>query len=221
MKTIHLDGHEIPYKIAKKNNKNTYFYFKKDGFIQVNLSRYQSTQDAINYMKKHKSSFLQKFHQNSRIKYPKKEQYYLWGVPFNTVLSTTEEFYVSHDEKTIIYDPNNIDHKNRISEIEKQEMLQRIQVLDQKYRQQSHVSLDKVTYFTSYTTSRHGSCNPTKKHIRLSTYLVALDPIYTEYVYCHEIAHLNVPNHSQQFYDLLSLLCPNYKSIREQLKKVW
>ena len=66
--------------------------------------------------------------------------------------------------------------------------------------------------------SRWGSCGRSGR-ITLNTELVKLDPKYTEYVILHELCHLKEMNHGKGFYDLLDKVCPNYRSIRRELRQ--
>ena len=65
---------------------------------------------------------------------------------------------------------------------------------------------------------RWGSCS-TKGKIAISYDLVRLDEAYTEYVILHELCHLKHHNHGADFYKLLSEVYPDWKKVREGLKK--
>ena len=65
---------------------------------------------------------------------------------------------------------------------------------------------------------RWGSCS-TKGKIAISYDLVRLDEAYTEYVILHELCHLKHHNHGADFYRLLSEVYPDWKKVREGLKK--
>jgi len=66
--------------------------------------------------------------------------------------------------------------------------------------------------------TRWGTCS-SKGKIALSYDLVRLDDIYSEYVILHELCHLRHHNHSADFYRLLSEVYPQWKVVREELKK--
>ena len=68
--------------------------------------------------------------------------------------------------------------------------------------------------------SRWGSCNYTNKIITLSTHLIYCTEEQIEYVIIHEFSHLIVPNHSKDFYRVLTEFCPNYKEIRKELSNI-
>jgi predicted metal-dependent hydrolase len=66
--------------------------------------------------------------------------------------------------------------------------------------------------------TRWGTCS-SKGKIALSYDLVRLDKIFSEYVIVHELCHLQHHNHGQGFYRLLSELYPEWKQVRDGLKR--
>lgn len=65
---------------------------------------------------------------------------------------------------------------------------------------------------------RWGSCS-NKGVITLSTELIKLPDQYIEYVIIHELCHLKHHNHGTGFYELLSELFPEWKSVRKNLRQ--
>jgi predicted metal-dependent hydrolase len=65
---------------------------------------------------------------------------------------------------------------------------------------------------------RWGSCS-SKNKIGISYDLIRLNEIYSEYVIIHELCHLKHHDHSSRFYGLLSEVYPDWKMVREGLKK--
>ncbi len=68
----------------------------------------------------------------------------------------------------------------------------------------------------SYT-ARWGSCN-TKGDIFLNWKLIMLPESVIDYVLIHELAHINVPNHSREFWKLVKEKDPNYCKNKRWLK---
>lgn len=52
--------------------------------------------------------------------------------------------------------------------------------------------------------TRWGSCTPEDRSIRLSSRLRAMPAWVVDYVLVHELAHLKVPGHGEDFWDLVS-----------------
>jgi hypothetical protein len=65
---------------------------------------------------------------------------------------------------------------------------------------------------------RWGSCS-NKSVITLSTELIKLSDRFIEYVIIHELCHLRHHNHGVKFYELLSEIFPEWKSVRKELRK--
>ena len=68
----------------------------------------------------------------------------------------------------------------------------------------------------SYT-ARWGSCN-IKGDIFLNWKLIMLPESVIDYVLIHELAHINVPNHSKEFWKLVKKKDPNYCKNKRWLK---
>ncbi|HTN95014.1 MAG TPA: SprT family zinc-dependent metalloprotease [Gallionella sp.] len=64
-----------------------------------------------------------------------------------------------------------------------------------------------------------GSCTA-QGAIRLHTHLIRLPPRLIDYVVVHELAHLRELNHSPAFWQLVESVCPDYTSLRSELKAV-
>lgn len=113
-----------------------------------------------------------------------------------------------------IHDIKNVknDLKTRLSK--------KIYALETKYKTaQSLIDLEGLTYEIKYYKSRFGSCHPTQRIIRFNMILAHYDLKYLEYIYVHEIAHLNEPNHQQGFYQLMDDLLPNHRQLAKALKQ--
>jgi len=67
--------------------------------------------------------------------------------------------------------------------------------------------------------TRWGSCNPYKSYINLNIELIKKPKICIEYVVLHELVHLIYPNHSQEFYNYLSLYMADWEKRKEILEK--
>ena len=66
--------------------------------------------------------------------------------------------------------------------------------------------------------TRWGVCNRRTNTITLNTELLEKDITLIDYVIIHELCHFFEPNHSKNFWYLVSLACPDYKERRKKLK---
>lgn len=67
--------------------------------------------------------------------------------------------------------------------------------------------------------TRWGSCT-SDGNVNLNWQLIRVDSQLREYVCIHELCHLVHMNHSKEYWELVRRFCPNYKYLRNQLKKV-
>lgn len=67
-------------------------------------------------------------------------------------------------------------------------------------------------------TSRWGSCS-SKGNISINYRVVQFPPECIEYVCIHELCHLKHMDHSEAFWDMVASFCPDWKRLRDEMKK--
>ena len=67
--------------------------------------------------------------------------------------------------------------------------------------------------------TRWGSCSQ-RTGIRLNWRLIHFPPPVVDYVVAHEVAHLREMNHSPGFWSIVARLYPDYRSARDELKRL-
>jgi predicted metal-dependent hydrolase len=72
-------------------------------------------------------------------------------------------------------------------------------------------------FFVRQMKTKWGSCNPGKRSIRLNTDLAKKPLQCLEYIVVHEMAHLLVRRHNDQFSNLMDRCLPNWKLLRQTL----
>lgn len=216
MNTIKLNDQNIPYKTIRKNNKNTYFYFK-NGYIQIHLSTRMSEETALKHIVDNKEIFFKKW-MKSQLKVNSIHTYTFLGEAFQVIES--DDFSFDMNQKKI-HTNHSDSHKESLKKIEKKHMITILNKLMLTYNSNPYVDLSNVKLSTRYTKTRHGSCNKIKRTININLYLIRYPEKYIEYVFLHEISHLVHANHSSKFYDLFQKLCPNYLQLRKELKEIY
>lgn len=216
MNYLKVDNDVIPYIIEVKNNKNTYFRFKKEGYVKINKSKHQSKKSVLAFMTENKDAFLRKL---DTVMTPKKSNdYYLLGIKYQIVERDT---FTLDEDRNILYTNNSESHVLELKKLEKKIMLELLNGLKQKHLENKFINIKDISLKTRYTKTRHGSCNARTKSININLNLIHYDYTYIEYVFLHEITHINVQNHQKAFYDLLVKLHPEYKETRKKLKEIY
>lgn len=99
---------------------------------------------------------------------------------------------------------------------------QRIQIistfiLEECYKKLSRFQIDKPNLKFRKMKKRWGSCLPQSSTITLNTELIITPKHCIEYVIMHELIHLIHPNHSENFYNLLTLQIPDWMYTKQIL----
>jgi predicted metal-dependent hydrolase len=91
--------------------------------------------------------------------------------------------------------------------------------------------LSKLEYFNKFynykwgrvairdTRTRWGSCS-SKSNLNFNYRIIDLPSHLADYLIVHELCHLAQMNHSQNFWDLVAVACPDYIHSRSQLRAV-
>ena len=81
------------------------------------------------------------------------------------------------------------------------------------------MGLPQYTVKVRESKTRFGSNSKYTRSINYSTMLIPYSPEIIDSVIIHELAHINVYNHSKDFYDIVYKYCPNYDIYRKKLIK--
>ncbi|RKZ90793.1 MAG: hypothetical protein DRR19_09035 [Candidatus Parabeggiatoa sp. nov. 1] len=87
------------------------------------------------------------------------------------------------------------------------------------HRQVSYLGIDLPVLHIRKMKKRWGSCSQTGK-ILLNTSLIKAPITNIDYVITHELCHLKVFNHCRAFYDLLSLVMPDWETRKARLNRL-
>lgn len=97
-------------------------------------------------------------------------------------------------------------------------MLEELSFIEIYYKKtQSLIDLNHLSYQVKTYESKFGSCHPKKRIIRFNRLLVHYPKKFLEYIYAHEIVHLNVPHHQDAFYQLLDIIEPDHIQLKKEL----
>ena len=207
---VQLGEYTLPLEIIRKNNKNIYFRIKEDGVLYVTCNRFVRERDILKTIKENEVSFI-RMYKKSMVKKANNEIFTYLGKPYTIIFN--DEVKETIISESVIYtkDQKTFDkwYKNECKRV----FSERIVELVERFYNIPPFSL-KIRKMSS----RWGVNNITKKVITLNSELLKKDVTLIDYVIVHELCHFYEPNHSNKFWQQVSLRYPDYKIARKRLR---
>ena len=205
--TYILNDKEYKIEIIRKNNKNTYLRVKEGKIIIT--TNYLTSSYTINKLIKDNTAFINKclIKNNQKME---DTSFKLFGNNYDIVYG----FNDTEIDKNKIYTKNEKTLNKYLSNYIKniyQERLDYYYKIFQENIPSPNLKIRKMT-------SRWGVCNIKNHNITLNLELSKYNIECLNYVIVHELSHFIHPNHSKNFWLLVSKYYPNYKDIRKYLK---
>jgi len=200
----------INYKIniIRKNNKNTYIRVKEQE-IYVTTSYFTTDKSVYKLIEDNKDAIIKMILKSSK---KKDSSFKLFGKSYTLIYSESiKEIEISDnvicakDEKQL-----NKNLSKYIYEVYEKHLKYWYNIFEENIPS-PNLKIRKMT-------SRWGVCNLRNKNVTLNLELSKYDIRCLDYVIIHELSHFKYPNHSKDFWNLVSKYCPNYKEIRKSLK---
>lgn len=196
--------------VTRKKNKNTYIRVKEDLNIYVTTNYLMREKDILKLIDDNINQITKMFNRMER-KVKQEESFYYLGKKYDIVYLNQKDI-IFGDEKIFI--SHDFDINKWLLKEAKQIFL---------------VELDKIYHLFPYSIpypsltirkmkTRFGVCNVKTKRVTLNLELIYKDIKYLDYVIVHELSHLIYPNHSKDFWQLVSMMVPNYKEIRKEMR---
>lgn len=193
----------------KRSNKNTYLRVKSDKKIYVTTNYFTTDKYILKLINDNKEFIIKSI---NRIKKQQKyeDKFYYLGNKYDIVYSNIDDIIIGED-KIFINKKMDLNKwlKRESNDIFKEE-------LDKIYKVfPNDIPYPSLTIRNMKT--RWGVCNTKTKRVTLNFSLIKRDIKYLDYVIVHELSHLVYPNHSKEFWNLVSILVPDYKKLRKEL----
>lgn len=216
----------ISVEIKRKKIKNIIFKIKDEGILAISIPWNVSYEYVEKLLAIRKDWILENIKKLKKISDGKIK--YETGDILN-IFDAKVSLVVEKSDENIIYNENGKLYL-LLNEVDDREY--RKKMVDFWYREQGKIILNKmleewllitgkfVNKLTIKTLKRNwGSCEVGKKNINLNSELLKQDRRFVEYVILHEIAHLEHPNHSKDFYNYIEKFMPDWKE-RKKLGKL-
>jgi len=206
---IDIDGNIYDIDIIRKNNKNTYVRVK-NGRIVVTTNYLTGKNSIIKLIMDNKSSIILMIDKDSK-KMDKFDNFYYFGKKYDVIYGFSEIEFT--DDKIYVFDKKALDKyiNKEIVKIYQDRLNYWYNVFEEKIPI-PNLKIRKMT-------SRWGVCNIRNHNVTLNYQLSKYDICCLDYVIVHELSHFIHPNHSKDFWNLVSKYYPQYKECRKMLKE--
>ena len=205
--TYLLNDKEYPIEIIRKNNKNTYLRVKDSKIIVT--TNYLTSLTTINKLIKNNTAFINKQLTKEDLK-KEDTTFKLFGDSYDIVYG----FKDTDIENNKIYTKDLKTLNKYLSKYITNIYQERLDYYYHLFEENIPVPNLKIRKMTS----RWGVCNIKNHNVTLNLELSKYNIECLNYVIVHELSHFIHPNHSKDFWLLVSKYYPNYKEIRKYLR---
>ena len=204
-----LNDIEYDVVIEKKNNKNTYLRVK-DNKILITTNYFVTKHQILKFLRDNEAFIIKNIKRMERHK-ELEEKFMLLGKEYNVILMPNKKVEIINNN---IYTKDMKTLNNWLKKEIKSVYLNRLDMIYNKFEENIPYPSLRVRKMST----RWGVCNTKLKVVTLNTELIRYDITKLDYVIVHEPSHLVYPNHSKDFWTLVSKYCSDYKKIRKELK---
>ena len=152
-------------------------------------------------------------------KYTSGETIHIWGKPHLLKVGSDVKYaFEVNGETALLFVPENSTAESCEAFVRRwysRQLKDRVPPYLSKWEQVTGLSCSQ--WRTKYMKTRWGTCNTSVGRIWLNVRLAEHDPICLEYVILHELIHLVVPNHGNEFRSLMDRYMPDWQNIRRLL----
>ncbi|MGI9344944.1 MAG: M48 family metallopeptidase, partial [Gammaproteobacteria bacterium] len=173
----------------------------------------------LSWIRKHQKRMQEQAREPAR-QYVEMETHYVWGYKYLLSINETAEkqgVSCEGDRLTLHVRPNaNKEQRAAVYEAWARDQLRTAaEPLIAQWASTIQVAPERL--FVQKMKTQWGSCNTTKRNIRLNTELVKKPKELLELVVVHELVHLLERNHTPRFYQLMSKYLPTWAEKNRQL----
>ena len=210
---LNINDESYDVIIIYKDIKNMYLRVKSDLKIYITCSKYTKEKDIVRFIESNTLKINEIINDIKRKNINLSDKIMYLGNSYDKRLINTKKIIFGKDY-VFIGKNFNLDkfYKIEASRVFK-ERLDYIYKLFEEDISYPSLRIRKMT-------SKWGVCNITRNIVTLNLELIKLDIKYLDYVIVHELSHLIYPNHSKDFWNVVSKYCPNYKIYRKEMKNL-
>jgi predicted metal-dependent hydrolase len=220
---------DIAVEVVKKNIKNVHLsVYPPWGRVKISAPAHMKLEtirvyaiSKLGWIKQQQMKFRRQ-ERETRREYLDRERHFLWGRRYllEVVESDARSFVeIAHGKMVLRTPPNMEEHKKRtiIHDWYRAQLREAVSSLVRKWEPRMNVKVERL--FVQKMKTKWGSCNSARKSIRLNTELAKKPLECLEYIVVHEMVHLLVRRHNDQFTKLMDTYLPAWRIVRQTLNE--
>jgi len=226
---VHYNGKVIEFELYRKNVKNVNVNVKPDMTVMISANEKVPVEFIMNFVKSRAPWILKNIkyfkktqpYENSK-EYVSGETFKYLGKQYRLKVFVSEKEEVKYFRGFIhlyVKDKTNYERKEKLmetwfkqrSEVVFDESLDRVYPLVEKH------GILNPTIMIKVMKARWGSCIKDKNTILLNHELIKAPKYCIDYVVLHELIHFIEGNHNKDFYNLMTVLMPDWRDRKEIL----
>ena len=205
-----LNDYIIDYEIIRKDNKNLYFRIDENCKLVITAPKFITDEEVKNLITKNSSAIL-KMYEDALKRSERNSLFWYLGNSY-IVIFDNRVTEIKFEGDTITCHDENALNKFYLEECNRV-FNEEIEVCKKCFSE-----LPEFTLKLRKMRTRWGVCNIRNKTITLNTELLKKELPLIDYVIIHEMTHFFEPNHSRNFWNLVSMAIPDYKEKRKKLR---
>ena len=210
MMTCEIDGKYYNVIIERKSNKHIYIRVKDDLNIYVSCNILVPKYEIKKLLDLNINSIKKMIDNVNKNRIDENKLLYL-GKSYDIIYTDINKVFID-DNKIYVKDKKMLDkwYKDKILDV----FDERYVYIFNKFNENIKSPILKIRSMKT----RWGVYNKKNHTITLNSRLIEFDIKKIDYVIIHELSHIKHFDHSKEFWNLVSKYCPNYKSIRKEMK---
>lgn len=227
MESVEVNGRRIEYSLIRKNVKNINLRVKRDGSVVVSAGSAVPKSIINKFVFDNADRILSGIEKskvkNSVLSFEEGSAITLLGKPYKLVLRKgAEKSYFIGEVDIVFYvnDVNDTTEKQYVYDmlLKKTAYVVFPRLIEECYLQFEKICKDVPSLKIKDLKSQWGNCYHKRNLITLNLRLAVYDLNVIRSVVYHEYCHFVYQNHSKDFYNLLSKVCPYWKVYDKVLK---
>lgn len=227
MESIEFEGQRIEYSLIRKNVKNINLRIKRDGSVVVSASPAVPKEIINEFVADNGGRILSAVEkckaQNAVLTLEEGSVVRLLGKPYKLVLeeNSANSYFIGEDSITLfVRDTDDFGMKQKIYNLLIKNTADIVfpRLVEECFPSFKNICKSVPGLRIKDLKSQWGNCYHKRNFITLNLRLAVYDISVIKSVIFHEYCHFVYQNHSKDFYNLLSKVCPDWKACDRILK---